>query len=251
MILVILYILIILIIIIFFYCVTHNERNYIRRALPIQTCAFGKLNYEVKEKYGTHNDFLLSYSLFGNYNKYTPTLLKSLDIIPSLLPEWTVRVYVAPDIPIEILKRLIEKCEVYVMNQSPLGYEAALWRFRPIEEQITFVSLDADDIFDVQRANDIKKWLLSNKPFASFSKHAYFVPLDAGKWGARPIQANIRDMNDYCEPWFGFDEAYLRDQIWPLFKKYGYFQGDKPYYLIEWTMVLIFCIITLMIYTLF
>ena len=262
--LLILYILIIVIIIIFVYSTT-NERNYWKRALPIQTCPFGKEISTVVRTEGNQNvpeeaAGIVSYSLFGNYEKYSITLLESIPNIQKLLPNWYARVYVGKDIPISILNDLVSQgAQVYIMGPVPVGFEAALWRYLPAGELLPFVSLDADDLFDTCIANSIESWLRSGKTFANFSPHAFVVPMAAGLWGSRPINdggvntpsipeiGNLLD--SYCEHWFGFDEAFLKHNVWPLFKQHGYYQV-KNYHLRELFILLIVVLVIMMIVSL-
>lgn len=259
--LLILYISIIVVIILSIVAIQQNQRNYPKRYLSFQTCPFSKMEYYVMEKHGKHPkdiEGLLSYSLYGNYEKYSKTLFKSLQVIPTLLPKWYPRIYVAVDIPKEILEKLLSYgAEVYVMGPNKqIGYEASLWRYGPLGELLPFASLDADDEFNMQDSINIKKWMASGKPFASFSRIGFLLMVAAGKFAARPINNQPiipliqEDINQYCEHWFGFDEAYLQSKLWPLFKKHGYYQ-TYHYCLPELFLILIIGIVLLMIYTLY
>ena len=260
--LLILYLIIILIITLIIIYTQTSHRNYLRRSLPIQTCAFSKTNHHVIQTYGNippNTEGLISYCLFGNYSRYINTLYNSIINISTLMSNWYPRIYVAIDIPTDILNKLLSyNVQVYIVGPNkPMGYEAALWRYYPASETLPFVSLDADDLFDFSISNNIKNWMKSNKIFATFAKHGFIVPLDAGKWGAKPINnkaifPNIQnDINSYCEYWFGFDEAYLKNKIWPLFQQYGYYQCPQQYFLSELTIILIVIILSLMTYTIY
>jgi len=296
--LIIIYIIIIVIIILIIWSTT-CDRNYWKRTLPLQQCPFNnKLDHRVMEKHNVirkiQPEGVVSYSLFGNYTKYSVKLLESVKIIPQMLPGWYARVYVGIDIPKEILDQLITNdAEVYVIGPNKnIGFEAALWRFGPAGEGLPFISLDADDLFDERIASNTKAWIKSGKPFVSFSKHSFIVPLAAGLWGARPIWSEPIDLsiplseekqkevdegkiilainhqsstysevrvpfariqehiNSYCEHWFGFDEAYLKLNVWPLFKQYGYYQCSN-FHLNEATAIGIIIIIAVMIYSIY
>lgn len=246
---------------------TTNERNYWKRSLPTQYCPFGSVTYEVVNTYGdnnvpSHAQGVVSYSLFGNYDKYSVTLLKSIPNIRKLMKTWYARVYVGVDIPTITLNALVDAgAQVYVMGpNAPIGFEAALWRYLPAGENLPFVSLDADDLFDKKVKHNIEQWLASDLPFANFSKHACIVPLAAGLWGAKPFKINdilqppipniASEINSYCEHWFGFDEAFLKTYVWHLFKKYGYYQVPSFHLnaLITIGIIILLCI---MIYTIY
>jgi hypothetical protein len=264
--LIITYIIIIIIVLLVVFSTT-NKRNYWRRFLPLQTCPFGSMTYEVTSTYGDSNvpsdaQGVVSYSLFGNYDKYSVTLLKSISNIQKLMKTWYARVYVGADIPSTTLDSLTSAgAQVYVMGpNAPIGFEGALWRYLPAAENLPFVSLDADDLFDKKVRHNIKKWLASGLPFANFSKHSCIVPLAAGLWSARPFKINgilqspipniASEINGYCELWFGFDEAFLKTYVWPLFKQYGYYQVPSFHLntLITIGIIILLCI---MIYTIY
>jgi hypothetical protein len=42
---------------------------------------------------------VISYTLYGNYQKYAPTLRESIELITRELPDWQVRVYLSEEIP--------------------------------------------------------------------------------------------------------------------------------------------------------
>lgn len=213
-----------------------HARNYWNRALtPLHYCPFGDRTYPFREMeiIGTRQDRegILSYSLYGNYTKYSPTLYRSLDKIGMLLPTWQGRVYLGFDATEEVKGELLSRgAEVVVMGpQRPLGHEAALWRFLPLEEDITFLSLDADDEFNESIVNVIRDWLRSGQPFCNFSPVIFFVPMVASTWGTKgaPIPDIRSRIGQYCSHQYGFDEAFLKKEIWPIAQKRGCWIGDS------------------------
>lgn len=207
--------------------VLSKSRNYIYRCIgAVSACPFGSETFGVGEiqNFKPDKTGIASYSLYGNYEKYSPNLLLVVKKIPELLEGWVARVYVGYDTPQTIIDELKLDAEVIVMDGIYKGYEGSLWRFLPAAENLPFVSLDSDDDFDACLANKIKCWLNSNKNFASFYSPITLLPLSAGLWGARPFDnhAAIPDMKEridkYCEHQFGFDELFLRQEIWPIAK---------------------------------
>lgn len=225
----------IIIIVISVFLINLKTRNYWRRCLAdITPAPFSKDVYHIVNKYkgkdrvnSEHEDIelIVSYSLYGNYRKYAPTLFKNADIIREKYPTWQVRVYAAADVPPKIVEILTNKgAEVIVMGpRPPKGHEGALWRFLPASEETPFVSLDADDVISRYTIRKIKKWLRSGKRFCILNRYSFFVPIWAGLWGSRDRAIpDIKDRLDkYCEYWFGFDEAFLNKEIYPIVSKYG------------------------------
>ena len=81
--------------------------------------------------------------------------------------------------------------------------------------------------------------------------------LAAGAWGGKPKKngtAPIPDIKErlekYSHDWFGCDEAFLNKEVWPLFKKEGYYDiphtGEKVLYIS--LIVVLILVILLIIY---
>ncbi len=85
--------------------------------------------------------------------------------------------------------------------------------------------MDADDVFD--RTEEIKEWMASGKPFGLFNRNKFLLPMTAGTWGARAGELlDIQEkLDQYCEHWFGFDEAFLYQEIWPQVEARGYWEA--------------------------
>ena len=208
-------------------------RNYWKRAiLELQTCPFGQEQLQIMSEESINEipnpKGIVSYSLYGDYNKYSINLLKSLDTIPELSPGWQPYVYVGIDVPTTIKSKLLEK-HARVITMGPekyQGHEAALWRFLPAMQEIPFVSLDADDVFDRWIAGEIQCWIKSGKRFGNFKQYGLFAKMAAGLWGSRDSAVPDMDklIKNYCEHIFGFDEMFLRAEISPIMCDLGYYQ---------------------------
>lgn len=198
-----------------------NKRNYLHRSLGyISPCPFGKREIlPATEEGERESEGIFSYSLFGNYEKYSINLLISLDIIKREYPSWQPWVYVGSDINPSLKKKLLDKgAKVITMSDISMGYEGSLWRFIPLNQEKPFLSLDADDVIPNSTFRQIKPWLNSGKKFFSINPVQFLLPYAAGCWGSRDKQVPniIEILNSYCEYWFGFDETFLREKIAPL-----------------------------------
>ncbi len=269
----IIYIIIIIVIIVFLWKFTN--RGFSRRVLSdVAPCPFGKEKFFPIETLGEDpsSEGLICFSLYGNFDKYAPTLYKQLDDIPKHLPTWQARVYVPIDTPTEIINEILnrggmvikmnggntqEEAEAVGALQIGIkGHEAATWRFLGATQVKPFITLDADDDFDPKLPSKIDKWLNSGKAFFIFKPWEILLPMAAGRWGSRGVKLNsesanitspIPDMleriNDYCEHWFGFDEAFLKKEMWPRVRKIGVYKS--AYWPIN--EILIFSIIAIII----
>lgn len=205
-----------------------TQRDYWRRLSGnLKPCPFGKeITTELRREGGKFNQIgVISYSLYGNFQKYLPTLLQSLEIISKEMVRWQPRVYVSESVSSVSIQEILSKGAEVIVMSNPKGHEGALWRFLPGKEGLTFVSLDADDVFD--RTNEIRAWIQSRKPFGLFNRNKFLLPMTAGTWGALSGELfGIQEQLDqYCEHWFGFDEAFLYQIIWPKVEAQGYWEA--------------------------
>lgn len=234
-----------------------TNRGYSRRVLAdINRCPFGKEMYFPVRTIGERSDAegLVCFSLYGKYEKYAPTLYGQLDDIAVLMPTWQAHVWTPIDVPQNVINNITSRgAAITIMNggtsQSQAsqpsapqvgikGHEGALWRFMGAMQTKPFITLDADDSFDRNLLPKIRAWLNSGETFFIFKPIEILLPMAAGRWGGRgisdpdhpnqlkpPIPDMLDRMNLYCEHWFGFDEAFLKKEIWPLVKKIGVYKS--------------------------
>lgn len=220
------------------------RRDYWRRLSGnLQACSLTKRQSVEITRSGARNDRIgvISYSLYGNYAKYLPQLLKNLERIAIEMPHWQARVYVSETVPPAAREEMTSRGSEIIVMSSNEGHEAALWRFLPGKDNLTFVSLDADDEFD--RKLEINEWIESNKPFGLFNRNKFLLPMTAGTWGARAgTLTDISTLLDqYCEHWFGFDEAFLYQEVWPRVQQQGYWESSG----IPWTVLFFLLILVI------
>lgn len=240
-------------------------RGWLRRCQQdVSRCSFGRRAFYPIEMRGDRGAYgCVSYSLYGNYQKYLPSLLGQLDEIPQELPDWQARVYLPADAPEEVIDQILARGgSIVLMNQGNtqeealsnprtgiLGHEASLFRFIPAQEFRPFIVLDADDKLFNGIARKIRDWERSGRTFFIFKTFEIFIPIMAGRFGGRPMKRPknmtqrislegdesdedmvpcVPDMleriNSYCETWFGIDEAFLKKEIWPIMKRKGIYR---------------------------
>jgi hypothetical protein len=252
-ILLIVYVVIIVVVAIFL--LKFTNRGYSRRVLAdITRCPFGKEMYFPISTQGERSDAegWICFSLYGKYSKYAPTLYVQLDDIRAQMPTWQAHVWTPSDVPPDVVSNILSRgAALTIMNggesqaqaSSPSapkvgikGHEGALWRFLGSVQTKPFITLDADDKFDPNLPGKIRKWLNSGESFFIFKPWEILLPMAAGRWGARgipdengtlqpPIPDMLDRMNAYCEHWFGFDEAFLKKEIWSIVRKAGVYKS--------------------------
>jgi hypothetical protein len=187
---------------------------------------------------------IISYCLFGDtskkdfHNNYVkPFLNNQIPFTHDPIRGWVGRVYISSSISPEIYSQLIEKgYELFIMNEDPEEkFRGLLWRFLPAGDIIPFIVHDADmnikhNSIIIAGLENIPGWLRSDKIF--FRRKIFpsniFWPMSAGAWGAKPTKENkppipnIQSIIEkYNHDWFGTDESFLYNEIWPLTRNNG------------------------------
>jgi hypothetical protein len=250
------------------YLISKNDVQWSRRVLnTFKPCAFQGFEFEIDEKINkrtTPRELIFATSLFGNdtsdnfINKYFPGVLTLNEKIINLYPESQLRVYLANNISDNYKQQLIDaNIEVFVMDNISRGYEGTLWRFYAADDDLPFVSVDADElehnIVTTQYIKDIKSWLDSDNDFLVLKyDNSFWLPLTAGRWGAKPnvLKTPIVTMaQQYCDTTIGADEGFLYAEIFPQMKSSNvYNSGSSPGdigFIILFIVIFLFFIFTL------
>lgn len=168
--------------------------------------------------------------------RYFEPLLFSSQKLKEKLPEWTYRVYIAPNFSQSYIEKLTNAdCEVFIMDKKPKGYEGTTWRFLVAAEPKPFLCVDADDDISLHPIEHLQPWLESkDKTFirrttgigTNFVSDTITVGIQAGCWGGKGN--SIPDIKERLDKYdlrkFGKDEAFLTKEIWPKFKKEGFYK---------------------------
>jgi hypothetical protein len=216
---------------------------------------------------------IISYSLFGDGSKkdfhikyVQPLLNNQIPFSHDSINGWVGRVYISSSIPPEIYSHLLKKgYELFIMNEDPNEkFRGLLWRFLPAGDNTPFIVHDADMNIEYNSVfmpgiKNIPGWLRSDKLF--FRRKIFpiniFWPFSAGSWGAKPTKENkppipnIKSIIEkYNHDWFGTDESWLYNEIWPIARKEGcytlYSPSEKIVGIIF--LILIFVIIGIILY---
>lgn len=221
-------------------------------------CKTKKEPFQIRKKLNRQPDSkgILVVSLFGDlndpyiYNRYVKALLKNVGKMKMVISGWTVRVYITPEANQKVINDLIEKgCEVYIMSKASDGMDGALWRFLAAAGDKPFLSIDADDK-GFYNWKHVHKWLEGDKPFfrRTLAMLNSYIPICAGLWGgkANSIPGIKERISKYCgKKDYGIDEAFLSKEIWPLFKKEGYYNSTCGWDILFWILLSVGLFITI------
>jgi len=166
---------------------------------------------------------IISFSLWGESEKYTFGALRNVDLASELYPEWICRFYLGKSVPIGIVASLAEKnnTEIFIMNEAG-DWSGMFWRFYPASESDVdvMISRDADSRLTLRERGAVDEWLASDQGFHIMRDHPYHaVPILGGMWGAKrgtiPQMKQLIDKYPKGEFW-QIDQNFLRDKVFPL-----------------------------------
>lgn len=165
----------------------------------------------------------LSYSLFGENEKYWTGIEKNYRKINSIYPEATMIVHT--DDPKRVAQ-LCPKAAIFA-HQTPADLGGTFWRFLSYNCADAVLFRDADSLINVRERAAVDEWLESGLGLHAMLDHASHTksewPVLAGMWGARKDSIPF-DFNHLTFWWlankgsfkYTSDQWYLRRYIWPL-----------------------------------
>ena len=168
---------------------------------------------------------VISFSLWGNDEKYTIGALKNADLALKIYPDWVCRYYIGKSTDNSIINALKKKKNVEVIEMDESGdWDGMFWRFYTIDDPEVTVSLsrDTDSRLSIREKLAVDQWMESDKGFHIMRDHPYHnIEILGGMWG---IKKNI--INDFrllCDDfrkgnYYQVDQHFLREIIYPIVK---------------------------------
>jgi len=132
---------------------------------------------------------VISFSLYGDLDKYCLGMLESIEIINEKYSDWEIYIYYN-NIPEKILFILKIKKNVKLFECLTKGYkwEGMFWRFYPIENTKIdiFISRDADSRINDREMNLVNNWIESDKCFHIIRDHeGHRIEILGGTFGIK------------------------------------------------------------------
>jgi hypothetical protein len=166
-----------------------------------------------------------SFSLYGSNPKYTVGMICNAAILQKRFPEACVCVYVADDVPKQIIDSLMTFSNVKLIHtEKKPGCSGMFDRFLTIDVSdcdIMFVR-DADSRVHERDAACIEDFLASSNTLHIIRDHKYHtMPIMGGMWGIRK-SGMAQTMKTMLESWsihgdYGDDQNFLKINIYSLF----------------------------------
>ncbi len=183
---------------------------------------------------------VISYSLWGNQDRYILPLLNNVEIAAELFADWHIVVYVSDSLN-ETVKDKLKRhgCSIYECGESP-DTRGAFWRFKslilPDVEAVLF--RDADSMLTPRDKAMVDCWLASNRDFYLCRDHpSHTRPIAAGLWGVRGKGiSQIREIAKFDPIYanYGDDEKFLAQFVYlkhrksfMIFAPYLLYPGEK------------------------
>ncbi len=168
---------------------------------------------------------VISFSLYGNVNRYLGGLIENCRQINKTYPDFWIYVYLGNDFDKKNLDgKFYQIKNLLFIETQKSGHEVASWRFFAIDRPEVGIAFcrDADSRINVRDQYCINEFIKSDKKFQIIrDHHKHGVAILAGMWGIKTgININFYSLfvkfkveNFKFE--FGNDQDFLADYIYP------------------------------------
>ncbi|ODS24458.1 hypothetical protein AB835_03745 [Candidatus Endobugula sertula] len=214
-----------------------NDKERASRAgtnsLLIKDSKSGEENPKWKLPSSSIDDFIgkkkkvISFSLWGNHQRYIFGALRNLLLAPDLYPDWEIWIYLDNSVPepfIDIFKHL--GATILLQTNPKTEREKLCWRFKVANHPDIgyFMVRDIDSVFSLREVNAVQQWLDSDKWFHIIRDYWTHTDLIlAGLWGGvAGVLPNLQQLLTKYQPDIvdtpNIDQWFLRDCIWRYVK---------------------------------
>eukprot|EP00804_Cyclotella_cryptica_P014736 CCRYP_020996-RA/>CCRYP_020996-RA protein AED:0.05 eAED:0.05 QI:204/1/1/1/1/1/3/241/294 len=176
---------------------------------------------------------VISFSLYGNEDRYTEGGAANAILAQDIYPEWQVRIYHDNSVPENLLAHLASMSNVMLVNMSssPSSSNPMTWRFLvALDPDVkAYVIRDIDSRLNFREKAAVVEWLEeSNATFHIMHDHPHQcgVPMQGGLWGGRSIIPQIAQVvyppayNTTVRIFRYWDDTTkLERLVWPVVKQ--------------------------------
>lgn len=174
---------------------------------------------------------IISFSLYGNDERYTVPLEQNASSLHLYYPGWIIRVYHDDSVAKETLENLeLNNVQLVNINHPELlkfNLAPKFWRFLPVlENEIEVVIFrDSDSIFSHRECILVNEWLNCDNLFHIMRDHHLHVsPILAGMFGVKNEGFKIISKLFFNYPHltkknsYNSDQIFLADHLYPIIK---------------------------------
>lgn len=168
-------------------------------------------------------EHVISFSLYGDDERYREGTRANLALAPTVYPGWTVRCYVSEEIPESLVGELASGGAQIVRRRRRTRGDGLFWRFLPAGDPGVDVCVvrDVDSRLGWRERRAVDEWLASGRGFHIMRDHPeHRTPIMGGMWGAR--RGVLADIEQLMQGWdetehtmMGPDQDFLAAVVYP------------------------------------
>ena len=187
-----------------------------------------KLNEYKEKKFPTDNLLfdkkVISFSIYGDSNKYTIGLLKNVELAKKYYPDWICYIYYDNSVPKDIINKLQLNMNCKTIDKSNSNIPGMFWRFLPFGNIERFIVRDADSRISERDKEAVDAWINEQTTLhimRDHTHHGYYIL--GGMWGMKSIENLEESISQYIKD-KSYDKEvrmldmdYLRDYVYPKY----------------------------------
>lgn len=184
--------------------------------------------------------YRISYSLFGQDDKYYIGAIKNVILNQNLLPTWETIIYYHKDLTklsyIETLKNMgaitVDVSNIKIGEKSSNQFPF-FWRFLSFLENNISIVRDLDSRLSPREVQYIERWLNSDCDYFIIRDHPWHSPVPSGLFGIKGYKENFHthfiNFINKSNLFWGADQEILQEYMERINKKdVSYFGYDDP-----------------------
>jgi hypothetical protein len=161
---------------------------------------------------------VISFCLFGQDPNYLNQVDNCIKSYQYYFTDWLIRIYVAKDIPAEIISKITaSNCELIIMDSIGFNYCYTFWRFMVVDDTTVerAVIRDIDSRASLREKIMVDQWLSSGSKLHVIRDHPYHEEfIMAGMWGLITngvSEGLVRKIKRFVKTnSYGIDQAFLK-----------------------------------------
>ena len=131
---------------------------------------------------------IVSFSLWGNKNKYTLGMIENVKLAKEIYPDWIIKIHYNNSVPKQIIEWLKNNDNVELVKHENNfnNFSNCFWRIEEIFSDNIVIVRDADSRLNIREKAAVDEWLASDKDFHIMRDHpSHTCPILAGCFGSR------------------------------------------------------------------
>ena len=151
---------------------------------------------------------VFSFSLYGNNPIYLIGVVKNLEIINYLFPDWKTIISYADNVDKNIITELRDKGAILIEKDHKFSFTGMFWRFLPICDTSVdvMISRDCDSRLCMREKYAVDDWISSGNGFHIMRDHPHHgYHILGGMWGCRNGIMREINLSNKIKEWNKFN----------------------------------------------